>query len=568
MSNAALFLQDPVSQEEMLLNVISTEASIGKSRGADVILGDLRCSDIHAFIIQQKDSKKFKLLDLGSHSGTFVDGERIIEKDIESGDVFVIGNSRIRIKTLPKALADFGVLGKKVETDVVGKASQKLDAALITEKNLLQVTMYWGQQILDIRTFETDSAITIGSTTKATFGVTLPEHNIFKIAHYSKGLVNLYLPKDAEGLIWLGQDTFTVRQLAERNITEENGKDLSLTLRVGDRADVQIGELTLSFRFVVPPEKVKRFVVPKIDKKLLQILGGLLGFYLLFFLILSISSTDPEKKEKKEIPEKLKRVLFKAGVESATKRRQSAVGAITNEQGGRARAEEGASKAKKAPEVQKASVKKAQQVTNKKSETVAKKVDLDSAFSKDTNKSVVDEIARKGPVTSGNTVSAIAKGGFARGNSGLGAGGGGQSVGIGQLKGVTTGGGGGAGDMGLLASKGREIDVPEADNIVVLGGLDADVIAAVIKRYLPQIQHCYETQLVRTPDLKGKVLVGFQIIADGSVKNPLVLESSLKNKPVEKCILSKVKKWTFPKPKGGGVVGVKYPFLLMSTNEE
>ena len=38
--------------------------------------------------------------------------------------------------------------------------------------------------------------------------------------------------------------------------------------------------------------------------------------------------------------------------------------------------------------------------------------------------------------------------------------------------------------------------------------------------------------------------------------------SSLGNPAVENCIVARVYQWQFPKPKGGGIVQVSYPFLL------
>jgi hypothetical protein len=36
---------------------------------------------------------------------------------------------------------------------------------------------------------------------------------------------------------------------------------------------------------------------------------------------------------------------------------------------------------------------------------------------------------------------------------------------------------------------------------------------------------------------------------------------------VESCINARVKSWQFPKPKGGGIVVVTYPFLFKQSGE-
>jgi len=42
----------------------------------------------------------------------------------------------------------------------------------------------------------------------------------------------------------------------------------------------------------------------------------------------------------------------------------------------------------------------------------------------------------------------------------------------------------------------------------------------------------------------------------------VVQASTLGDKPTEDCIASAVRTWQFPKPKGGGLVIVAYPFKL------
>lgn len=36
----------------------------------------------------------------------------------------------------------------------------------------------------------------------------------------------------------------------------------------------------------------------------------------------------------------------------------------------------------------------------------------------------------------------------------------------------------------------------------------------------------------------------------------------MKNANVERCLASKIKRWVFPAPKGGGIVIVTYPFIF------
>lgn len=571
MSRAAVYLKDPVTQQERLLGAVDGEASIGRDSGARVRLDDLRCSGLHALLEPTENKDEFQLIDLGSYFGTYVRGRKIQESRLRYGDTFKIGNQLLVLRPgqgIPQtvdASAPSNISSQHHKTTDTG-------ISLITERNLLQVTLFWGDTSLDVRTFRGGSDVTIGTQREATFGVSLsdPKHQKtpYRIARYRSGQLQLRLPAESTGLVWIGNDTFSLDMLRHKDKSTTEFGELEVFLRVGDRADIFIGELTLSFRFVNPAEKVPFSFFDRLDRRFLIILAGLLALYGVVFMILTMTNVQQKETTLKDVPKHLRRIVFDAGIEKAIQRQKAAIGQLANNlEGGRAKMEEGRAKARKelAPQKQKQQKKLVQKVTpTKQKGPVAPKVDLDAAFSTPTERPVLQNVAMVGKPQAGNTAAALADGGFARGTKGEGAGGGGKSVGIGQLSGYSTGGGMGAGDYGLAPSKGREIKIPETEEIVILGGLDPDVIAAIIRRYLPQIQHCYEQQLALNPGLKGKVTVSFVISGTGSVKSATVAESSLSNSATEACITEKIMKWEFPKPKGGGSVGVKYPFLLMS----
>jgi len=78
------------------------------------------------------------------------------------------------------------------------------------------------------------------------------------------------------------------------------------------------------------------------------------------------------------------------------------------------------------------------------------------------------------------------------------------------------------------------------------------------------VKFCYETELVRKPDLYGRLTIQFTITPTGTVSSSAVERSSVGNRAVEQCIASAVKRWTFPQPEDGGIVLVNYPFVLQS----
>lgn len=136
------------------------------------------------------------------------------------------------------------------------------------------------------------------------------------------------------------------------------------------------------------------------------------------------------------------------------------------------------------------------------------------------------------------------------GTAGVGGGRGSQGLNVGLGQGKTGGGG-----VGLIEEESE-----------ITGGLDREVIAQYIKTQLGQILYCYERQLSASPDLFGKIAVRFTIAGSGAVETQSINDTTLKNRSVENCILSKVARWKFPEPKGGTKVLVTYPFLFKSTN--
>ena len=90
------------------------------------------------------------------------------------------------------------------------------------------------------------------------------------------------------------------------------------------------------------------------------------------------------------------------------------------------------------------------------------------------------------------------------------------------------------------------------------GDLDKAIIRRYMKRNLQKIQYCYEKELVAKPSLAGTVTVRFTINADGRVSR-----SSASGLPVvDACVAAVVGAIEFPRPKGGGVVSVSYPFIF------
>lgn len=123
------------------------------------------------------------------------------------------------------------------------------------------------------------------------------------------------------------------------------------------------------------------------------------------------------------------------------------------------------------------------------------------------------------------------------------------------------GGQAGYGTLSLVGSAGTEA-VPLGREAIIDGGLDADLIAEVVRRNQGQIMFCYEQGLQSDPQLAGRVAVKWTIGGNGQVKSAHIDSSTVNSKIVEDCILARLKSWKFPLPQGGVDVSVSYPFML------
>lgn len=134
----------------------------------------------------------------------------------------------------------------------------------------------------------------------------------------------------------------------------------------------------------------------------------------------------------------------------------------------------------------------------------------------------------------------------------------------GLLSGQGGSGGAGGGGIGNTFGGGRggsraNISVPSQD-VVQGGGLSSQEVMAVIRANLNQVRHCYEQVLQRQPNLSGTVKVRFQIALNGRAQGVKVLSSSIRNANMQSCITSRVRRWKFPRPRGGQPVTVDFPF--------
>jgi hypothetical protein len=139
---------------------------------------------------------------------------------------------------------------------------------------------------------------------------------------------------------------------------------------------------------------------------------------------------------------------------------------------------------------------------------------------------------------------------------------GGGGVGTGVGVGSGSGGGRGRGGPGAPGRERSETRVAvESGTPRVSGYLSPEQIMRVVRQNQAAIRYCYETELQRQPNLRGRIEISWRINLQGAVTTSRVARSTMGNPRVEGCIVRQVRGWRFPQP-DGGEVDVNFPFIF------
>lgn len=469
--------------------------------------------------------------------------------------------------------------------DASGGGGLEPESAVSAENRALEMRLYWGDVILDINHLIKPKKITIGETKNTDIFITsegLPREEFPLIRFIDNDYVLTFF-NDLEGEIETGGQLRPLREMRTASgVTKDDEIDGSyrMSLPPDSRAIVHWGGLTLAMRFVAPPQKIKAAALD-LDFQFLNIL--LLAFFVMAISIISFSLYPYDT-------EQLGEDLFKSDNRFAQfileppkppeqqKAAEDFLKKLEDKEAqgpAKAKGDEGKFGKKDTPAKDAHSAVKAIKPDDKeviKNAGILKFLGGSSGFS---------QVMGNTPGLGGDVQNAIGNltgksagdsgglGGLGLRGSGPGGGGIGESMGL--AKGIGTSGrmGGKAGygsDKGNIGNKqDTDINIAEASP-VVQGSLDPALIKKVIQENRNAIRYCYERELQVKKDLAGTIRTQFIISAEGSVTTSMVKDSTMKNPNVENCITGKIRGFIFPKPKGGGIVIVNYPFAFKSAN--
>jgi hypothetical protein len=366
-----------------------------------------------------------------------------------------------------------------------------------------------------------------------------------------------------------GEETMTLDEAKKKGIAQNDGDALSLTLQHEDFAWVDLGGIVVEVFFQPQPKAVFVPFAESVDFTVLNIF--LLMFFLAALFVISAANLNAEGEafddELNSNSARIAKLLIKPPeknpiLQKFEKKKDS--GEIAQKHKG----DEGQMGKVNAPKRSAHAAPKGDPNNKDQARLLVAKVFGGSGGGIST---IFGHQGLGGELKSamGNMFGAAAGdaggfGGLGLRGSGSGGGGVGDTIGIGGIG--TKGRGGGTGGygsgVGVLGGKqGVDIGITSSDP-TVMGSLDKELIRKVIHANRGQIRYCYESQLSKFPKLNGKVAIKFVISGQGTVSASSVAASTVNNPELEACVAGRVRTWVFPKPKGGGVVVVTYPFLF------
>ncbi|WP_426751853.1 TonB family protein [Myxococcus sp. Y35] len=444
------------------------------------------------------------------------------------------------------------------------------------EARVLQVALLWGDTMLEVQHFKDGVPVTIGEAKKNFFNVFAPSVGKSHVLAVSrKEALEVRVPAGARAFVTNQGNVRTKDALrAAGALSGQASEDAEqrFTLGLHDRVEVSLGTVSFVARYVKPSPVITAASLKDSDFTFFKITSicMLAGLAVVLAMVLTPRQELPQSADIFESQQRVAKFLITPEKKLEAKKLQLSA----PEEGAKAKDEEGKFGKEDAKQQEAAPSKPGTPVVDKskkeKDRQAVGKAGLLGAF-KGLKGGASDVFGPGGFGTGLNNALGGLKGGAAMGDAqgvgglgtrGTGKGGGGTALGIGGLGTQGTGRGtGGSGGIDL-GGRGKSITKVIPGKTTVVGGLDKDVIAKVIRRHQGEIKYCYESELNKDPSLAGKVAVAFVIDPTGAVSDASVSETTLNNAAAERCMLSRIRRWKFPEPKGGGVVSVTYPWLF------
>ena len=100
-----------------------------------------------------------------------------------------------------------------------------------------------------------------------------------------------------------------------------------------------------------------------------------------------------------------------------------------------------------------------------------------------------------------------------------------------------------------------------------MGVLEGEDVNATMRDHFDDVRGCYSRAGKAQRYAGGRVLLRFMVAGDGSAQDVLVVESTLGNYDVERCLVDVGRRITFRAPSGRKATTFEYPVEFRSTNQ-
>ncbi len=574
---------------------------IGSLVSADVRLELQGVAPIHAVIeMDQSGETVGQVYDLASETGMRVDGQITQASTVKNGSSIEVASALIQFTRIPAVgllPADALLL---VQND--GLAVPIFDHRPSLAQ-CLEVVCSWNGTILQVRHFQNEALVTLGSGLENDFVVPLPKGmgKTFLLASQVLGQWTIKLHESFHAVLFSGGKVQTIE-----------GQARSVDLQASDFARLSIGSLTFYVSKTQAPPKLLHRGGFAIDPLLSRTL--ILSAALTLSVFFGISQMTPEQNiEAEQLPERVVTILYQpeafqkkvvpevkpeppvpepimaekksqaVSVRARTPKKLGQKLAASGE-GMRARGNVGRRGERKTvalPIPQRQAMRTAPQAGLGRGGAKSATPDNGNVeMLKGASNRILDLLGGSGEKLGKAGKKLEGFGGFStKGSGGL------------ALNGSAQGGGGTANSLlggagaqnreggrvgtglsaegtgrGIVGGRTRvELQTGEGEETIILGSIDREAVQAAINARRDEFRYCYEREINTGGTVgSGRVTTTFTIGSSGRASQLGIISSSLGLARVERCVLDVLGRIQFPKARGGGSATITYPFEFNS----
>jgi hypothetical protein len=434
-----------------------------------------------------------------------------------------------------------------------------------SDQKILRIGIIQGGKVVEERLVRERRDVTLGSGPKNTFIVpasSLPKR--FKLFEVRGGAYHLSFSDQMTGRVAAGNGVVDFSSLKSQNLAKKKGGVFTYPLPESARGKVSMGDVTLLFQFVPPPPEPPKMLLPKearggwvksIDKIFTAILAVSLLIHVSSLVYLS-GLPPPPKLTIDQIPDRFAKLIVPERKEMAQ----------VELEGTQPRDEEPQETKKEASEEKR----------DRSEEEIRKRAESREVKDAVAQQGILKIIGTKGATGGSVFADLLDRGGRSESlDEALARSSGVRTAGQGEdIRGPAGGDGDRRADIGDLATQGAgEVDRGARQTAQVRGGIqqgaieadsstvDAEQIGRFIRSRQQAIQACYESELRRNPQLRGRLLVNISISTTGRVSAVDFLEDSVGSSAVANCVRTRIRTWVFP-VRPAEETAVSVPFIF------